>query len=651
MKTRAFILFAFLVITKILNAQIPLIEMLGGWDTDINNAIDTFIKANTGYDQLNANYLQLNYSKTENRWLIFNPVDAECDKLILDLRFADKSTKDCADIFLVGSTDYMDDVNNANWDTLNHIDENITSYSPSYESTNLHVEFSFPQAKKNTTFAILMKIKDVETVEVNYGFRIYDFSLYGAFTKSYIDSIINTGNIRVHTPHSDGLPLSQQKHYQAGLCLRAEMIGDPNPVNRTRMIPIKKGVDATLMFAEWSRIQPTPFGPLMEDNAIDQALEEIKSWNAMQPNDQVNMRLRVLAGVYSPQWVMTYAGRVVVDWSKDPKKNDIRAMPNIWSDEFRLAWEDFQIKLAEKYDGELLIGSISVAGQGNIHTEVTWRQYSFPFAFQDMIDGGMTYERDKKLWKKDIVFMMETWKKTPIEMTFNGVNSYSVENGFANNLKRSTEIIVPELLDYMRTESLRLNNKRYSIGNHSLGYNFNILEDKSIDPTHVHYYLIQDHINYNTDLYFQTEVWQPEYTAQLLAIAAEKGVSLVELTQGLVPKDILTDSVQTARQAIKNNVVTSSYELSISDLNQKNLQKPLVYPNPIKGNNNLHIKLNTSEGEQTIKIFNSTGKLMFTEYKLKESEIKIDVTGYDSGIYFIIIQSDGKIIGEKIIIE
>ncbi|MGI2259990.1 hypothetical protein [Shewanella sp. GXUN23E] len=330
-----------------------------------------------------------------------------------------------------------------------------------------------------------------------------------------------------------------------------------DPGYRTHFPHPVAGVDGIVVFAEWQHIQPSSFGELKQNNIIDRAIAAVSLWNAEHPGQIVKIRLRALAGVHSPQWVKDYAGALDVDWCKaelcDTKLRTF-SIPKFWTPAYHEAWEDFQTKLAAKYDSEPLIADVSIAGQGTLHTEVTWRHYSFPFAFKQLVAGGLRLDQDLKYWKRDISFMMETWPQTPVEMTFNGVKSYEVnQDGEPVNLSAATTEIPAEILTYMRSESQRLGNKRYFIANHTLGPEDNIDTDTTQDPNHIQYLLAQEQQKGAT-LYYQTQVFTSDYTAQLLDIAANLGAILVETSQGETPGSILSAAVQAGRARLKQNI-------------------------------------------------------------------------------------------------
>jgi hypothetical protein len=69
-------------------------------------------------------------------------------------------------------------------------------------------------------------------------------------------------------------------------------------------------------------------------------------------------------------------------------------------------------------------------------------------------------------------------------------------------------------------------------------------------------------------------------------------------------------------------------------------QQPVIYPNPGEG----FIKIRQTDGSgmkpARFSIFNSTGTCLMSSLTDGGEEIRIDISGYPSGIYFIILYND-----------
>ena len=71
-----------------------------------------------------------------------------------------------------------------------------------------------------------------------------------------------------------------------------------------------------------------------------------------------------------------------------------------------------------------------------------------------------------------------------------------------------------------------------------------------------------------------------------------------------------------------------------------------MYPNPVS--QLLKIKLNFSYQNLTVKILDLNGRILFIA-KASDSNESLDLSNFESGIYSIEIEADGKIFREKLI--
>jgi hypothetical protein len=110
------------------------------------------------------------------------------------------------------------------------------------------------------------------------------------------------------------------------------------------------------IIAGWNQLQPTAGAALADNNAIDQALAEVRSYNAANPDKPLGVKLRVWSGFMAPEWAMSLGGSPIdVTDGKTP-----RQLGRFWSADYRKAWADFQALLAARYDSEPLIQEVSV---------------------------------------------------------------------------------------------------------------------------------------------------------------------------------------------------------------------------------------------------------------------------------------------------
>ena len=90
----------------------------------------------------------------------------------------------------------------------------------------------------------------------------------------------------------------------------------------------------------------------------------------------------------------------------------------------------------------------------------------------------------------------------------------------------------------------------------------------------------------------------------------------------------------------------SSTNCNVLDINNFNIDKINIYPNPAK--NKIHVS-NIDAVSAEIRIFNVLGKQVF--HQIKTPEKTIDVSSFNKGIYIVKIDIDGKTKTQKLVIN
>lgn len=103
------------------------------------------------------------------------------------------------------------------------------------------------------------------------------------------------------------------------------------------------------------------------------------------------------------------------------------------------------------------------------------------------------------------------------------------------------------------------------------------------------------------------------------------------------------------REIYLENVSEVDCNTSVGIPNQE-ISSVNVYPNPVV-DNFVHLKLNQTDSNQKIEIFDAMGKLMYSKKAFNETEISIDVSRYRKGMYFIKVQKNGKVDSSRILIK
>ena len=130
-----------------------------------------------------------------------------------------------------------------------------------------------------------------------------------------------------------------------------------DPINTLAPVRAKPGIfDGIVIVASWNQLQPSADSGLEPNNAIDQALEEVRAYNAEYPKTPLAVKLRVWGGFVAPQWAIELGGGPI----KVVHEEKERVIGHVWGPPYRKAWRNLQDMLAAKYDAEPLIHEVAI---------------------------------------------------------------------------------------------------------------------------------------------------------------------------------------------------------------------------------------------------------------------------------------------------
>jgi hypothetical protein len=131
-----------------------------------------------------------------------------------------------------------------------------------------------------------------------------------------------------------------------------------DPINTLEPLNAKPGIFGGLVIiAAWKQLQPTPDSEVGDNNVIDQALAEVRAYNARNPERPLAVKLRVWGGFEAPDWAMRLGGGAPITTEHNGKQ---RILGPFWSEAYRQAWSRLQVQLAAKYDARPLIREVSI---------------------------------------------------------------------------------------------------------------------------------------------------------------------------------------------------------------------------------------------------------------------------------------------------
>jgi hypothetical protein len=167
----------------------------------------------------------------------------------------------------------------------------------------------------------------------------------------------------------------------------------------------------------WAELQATPGGPITANNPIDQAITDVRAWNAANPTHRESLLVRIEAGIHSPAWAMNLGGPCVE--VTDPNFGTSGCTPRFWTPQFGTAFYQFEAELAAKYDSVPEIGEVIIARDMTIYNEPLLRQIQSPASVAGLLAAGYTTALDEQNQMADIAALGTYWKHTHVGFTFN----------------------------------------------------------------------------------------------------------------------------------------------------------------------------------------------------------------------------------------
>jgi hypothetical protein len=175
-------------------------------------------------------------------------------------------------------------------------------------------------------------------------------------------------------------------------------------------------VHAYVVKVNWADLQPTPFGPIAPDNAIDKAIARVR-----QPDYAavgMLLKLRVFAGIGAPGWAKAIDGAAVPYTNNQPGGSTAGGtIGRFWTEDFGRAYDDLQTKLAAKYDNVPQIREITVSRCSTIFDELFVRQPGDQSNASGLLGAGYTADADKRCIA-EAVQAHAVWKHTTSDIDF-----------------------------------------------------------------------------------------------------------------------------------------------------------------------------------------------------------------------------------------
>lgn len=310
-------------------------------------------------------------------------------------------------------------------------------------------------------------------------------------------------------------------------------------------------VNAYVIKTHWNILQPNNTSELItnvpnpENNnqTLDESIAEATALG-------MPIRLRIYAGINTPNWVLAQVGSLT--WYDPDVPLDTYTIPKFWTTAHRDLWNNFMTKLSERLDSNGTVSQVTMSRCSTVFAEPLIRQAADQRNLDNAVAAGYTQAADLQCQKDSMDIMQTTWRNTRVSFAFNPFQAID-----ETSCNPTCKIITPvnrlartkELIDYCRAQLLN----RCVLGNNSLRDNAT-----STNPQNSEYDEMYAHIqSKGSPIYFQTATpakigdW-----AATLQKAIELGANSVELPSGgggyfnlpydkatLAAKDALLESI------------------------------------------------------------------------------------------------------------
>jgi hypothetical protein len=178
-------------------------------------------------------------------------------------------------------------------------------------------------------------------------------------------------------------------------------------------------VNGYVLRADWSALQPVQGGDIAPNNAIDQAIAQLRTLNAQTRGTQppTRLKLRVLAGDSAPDWAKNVGGPpVLVQDSASSGTYD--TVGRFWTPAFGAAYQDFMTKLAARYDGVPEVRDVVVSRCTLTTAEPFLRMTSDSTSVQNLRNAGFNVADDHTCHQQQVDVHKAVWLLTSSSVAF-----------------------------------------------------------------------------------------------------------------------------------------------------------------------------------------------------------------------------------------
>jgi hypothetical protein len=165
----------------------------------------------------------------------------------------------------------------------------------------------------------------------------------------------------------------------------------------------------------WENLQPASGAALAPDNAIDQAIIDVRSLNAAH-HTNLGLKIRLYAGIWAPNWVKDLGGPPIP--ITNPQDGGTGTIGRFWTAPFGTAYDNLETLLAAKYDSVPEIREVTIARCTTFYDEPFIRDTTAPATVSALIGAGYTVAADQTCQEQEIE-ASTVWHHTHSDLALN----------------------------------------------------------------------------------------------------------------------------------------------------------------------------------------------------------------------------------------
>ncbi len=179
---------------------------------------------------------------------------------------------------------------------------------------------------------------------------------------------------------------------------------------------LREVVNGFVVLVDWSDLQAEPFGPILEGNPLDLAIEEVRRIEAAEPGTGLQIKLRILGGLGAPEELKRLTGGPVA--IMDPQDKVSGTIGRFWTDDYGDAYTDLHTKLADRYDLVPELRVVTISQCMTVYAEPFIRDAADEVSVANLLAAEFDSVQDRECLRRQVE-AHQVWRSTRSGLAFN----------------------------------------------------------------------------------------------------------------------------------------------------------------------------------------------------------------------------------------